>query len=179
MGIQDIVSNVKTRVENARKQSREAFKAYVDTQKKAFDVVSNNAQTLAKTEINAAKDVYAAAKSSFDKARQDGVRQVASKPQNYLPSSRETVVSAYKETLDLLVKTGNELSSVVNKGYQNVRNKLAGRKPAARKTAAKRKTASTGSRKTAATRKKTATRKSSTASKTAAASKSGNGATAS
>ncbi|MES1943148.1 hypothetical protein PC39_03457 [Salinisphaera sp. PC39] len=166
MAIQNIFNTVKGRVETARKQSREAFKAYMDTQKKALDVVSANAQSLAKTEIGAAKDVYAAAKASFEKARQDGVRQVASKPQDYVPASRDTVVSAYKETLDLLVKTGNELSTVVNKGYKSVRDKLTGKKPAARKTAAKRKSTTT-------TRKTTARK--STARKSAATRKSGNG----
>lgn len=161
MAIQELFDDVKGRVDTARKQSREAFKAYLDTQKKALDVVSSSAQTLAKTEIGAAKDVYAAAKASFDKARQDGIRQVAGRPRAYLPASRETLTAAYRETLDLLVKTGNELSTVFNKGYRSVRDKLAGKKPAARKTAAKR---STAARKKTTTRKKAAgTRKTATA----------------
>lgn len=168
MAIQNLFNDVKGRVDTARKQSREAFKVYVDTQKKALDVVSSNAQSLAKTELNAAKDVYAAARASFEQARKDGVRQVASKPQAYLPSGRDTLISAYKETLDLLVKTSNELTNVFNKGYQGVLDKLTGRKPAARKTAAKRKSASTTTRKTGA-RKSSTTR----------ARKSGNGAVSS
>lgn len=169
MAIQELFNDVKGRVDNARKQSREAFKAYIDTQKKALDVVSGNARTLAKTEIGAAKDVYAAAKASFDKARRDGVRQVAGQPRAYLPAGRETLAAAYRETLDLLVKTGNELSTVFNKGYRSVRDKLTGKKPAARKTAAKR---ATPARKTTTRKKKAvATRK------TAAAGKAANDAT--
>lgn len=176
MTIQSFLDDVRGRVDTARKQSRAAFKAYVDTQRKALDVVSNNAQSLARTEIDAAKDIYAAAKASFEQARKDGVRQVASKPQAYLPASRETLVSAYKQTIELLAKTGNDLSKVVNKGYRNVRDKLTGKKPAARKAAPKRKTASkrksaakprtrkTGARKTAAARKKTTTARGATTS---------------
>lgn len=163
MAIQELFNDVGTRVESARKHSREAFAAYVDTQKKALDVLSGNARTLAKTEIGAAKEVYAAAKASFDKARVDGIRQVADQPRAYLPAGRQTLVSTYRETLDLLAKTGDELSTVVGKGYRNVRDKLTGRKPAARKTAAKRKTA-TGTRKGAT--RKAAARKTGTARKT-------------
>lgn len=155
MAIQDIFDDVKGRVGTARKQSREAFKAYVDTQRKALDVLSGNARSLARTEIDAARDVYAAAKAGFDQARRDGVREVASKPRAYLPASRETLVSAYERTFDLLTRTGNELSEVVDKGYRKVRDKLTGKKPAARKTPAKRKTA-TAKRKSAP---KTGTRK--------------------
>lgn len=179
MNIQEIFDDVKERVETARKQSRDAFKAYVDTQRKALDVVSDGARSLARTEIDAAKDVYAAARSSFDQARRDGVRQVASKPRDYLPASRETLVSAYEDTLDLLAKTGDELSKVVNRGYRNVRNKLTGKKPAARKVPAKRGTAAkrkaTTKRKTASTAARKSTAKSGAAKtgtrKTAAARK--------
>lgn len=164
MAIQELFDDAKGRVDTARKQSREAFKAYLDTQKKALDVVSSSAQTLAKTEIGAAKDIYAAAKASFDKARKDGVRQVAGQPRAYLPASRETLTAAYRETLDLLVMTGNELSTVFNKGYRSVRDKLTGKKPAARKTAAKR---STAARKTTTRKKTTGTRKTATTGKAA------------
>jgi len=145
MAIQDLFNDVKTRVDSARKQTQDALKAYRDASKKAVNVVTDNARDLAKTETEAAKDIYAAAKASFDKARKDGVRQVASKPTEYVPASRERIVSAYKETIDLLVKTGNELSDVVSKGYKSVLDKLNGgkkpaKKPAARKTAAKRST---------------------------------------
>lgn len=158
MAIQNIINDVKTRVENARKPYREAFKAYVDVQKKALNVVSSGVQSLAKTETNAAKDVFAAARASFDKARKDGVRQVASQPQAYVPESRDRIVSAYKETIDLLVKTGNELGDVVTKGYNNVFNKLTG------KAAPKKSGGSTA--------KKRANGKSSTASKSSGAKKS-------
>jgi hypothetical protein len=167
MVIQELFDDVTGGVETARKQSREAFKAYIDTQKKAFNVVSSSAQALARTEIDAAGDLYAAAKASFDKARKDGGRLVAGKPRAYLPASRDTLVSAYRETLDLLVKTGNELSTVFNQGYRSVRDKLAGKQPAARKIAAKRATAA----------RKTPARKQTDARKTAMAAKSGNGAT--
>ncbi len=153
MAIQDIFNDMKARVDNARKPYRDAYRAYVETRRKAFGVVSGGARNLARTEIGAARDLFAAARSSFDKARRDGVRRVAGKPQAYLPESRGRIVSAYKESINLLVRTGNELTNVMTNGYRNVVGQLSGngaarpgsaaqgQKPAARKTASRRSTA--------------------------------------
>ena len=176
MKIQEIVSDVRSRVGTAGKHYQDAFKAYFDAQRKAVGVVTKNGQTLANTEIGAAKNLFAAAKSSFDKARTDGVRKVANNPQAYVPNGRDQIVSAYKDTIDLLVQTGNELSSVVTSGYKSVIGKLSGE---TQKKAGTRKTSSAGSRKastaksastktTAAKRKTASTRKTaSSASKSA------------
>ncbi len=173
MKIQELVSDVRGRVQGAGKQYQGAFAAYVDAQKKALGVVTRNGQTLASTEIGAAKNVFAAARASFDKARRDGVRKVAREPQAYVPNGRDQIVSAYKDTIDLLVKTGNELTDVVFKGYQSVRGKLSGKpvrktasakKPAARRASAATDAASSTSASSArpAARKTTAKRKPST-----------------
>lgn len=158
MKIQEIVSDVRTRVESAGKQYQDAFKAYVDAQKKAFGIVSKNGQTLANTEIGAAKNVFAAAKASFDKARTDGVRKVANNPQAYVPNGRDQIISAYKDTIDLLVKTGNELTEVVNSGYQSVRAKLSGTSKRAKASTAKRSTGAKSTR--SSTARKTSSAKS-------------------
>lgn len=190
MKIQEIVSDVRGRAEAASKQSQDAFAAYLDAQKKAFGVVTKNGQSLANTEIDAARNVFAAARSSFDQARKDGVRQVASEPKSYVPfDSRDEVVSAYKSTIDLLVQTGNELTDIVTDGYRTVRSKLTGKpapkkkvstskksngsqtKPAARKTTTQSKSSSaSGSKSTAS--KSGSTAKSSSASKSTAKSSS-------
>lgn len=177
MAFQDIIKDVKTRVETARKPYSEAFQAYVDTQKKAFGVVTGGAQTLAKTEADAAKDVFEAARSSFDKARSDGLKQIASQPQAYVLDSRERIVAAYKETVDQLRKTGTELGDVVSKGYQSVVNKLTGQqaakkgaKPAAKSTAKKASASKSGSTAKNAAASKATTSKA-TAGKTTAARK--------
>ena len=105
MKIQEIVSDVRNRVGTVGRNYQDAFKAYFDAQRQAVGVVTKNGQTLANTEIGAAKNVFAAAKSSFDKARKDGVRKVANNPQAYVPNGRDQIVSAYKDTIDLLVQT--------------------------------------------------------------------------
>lgn len=178
MAIQDFFNDVKTRVDNVQKPYREAFKAYVQAQRKVLDVVSSSAQNLAKTEGNAARDVFAAARASFDKARKDGVRQVASQPQAYVPEGRDRLMDAYKATIELLRKTGNDLGDVVTKGYKDVVNKLTGKPGSKRKSATTRK--ATGTKKTNGTNasarkastaksgaRKTATKRSTGTSKTA------------
>lgn len=172
MKIQEIVSDVRSRVETAGKQYQGAFKAYIDTQRKAVGIVTKNSQTLANTEIGAAKNVFAAAKASFDKARNDGVRKVARNPQTYVPNGRDQIVSAYKDTIDLLVRTGNELTVVVSTGYKSVLDVLAGtptkkdaKTTTTRKKSAPAKSASSTTAKkstTAAKRKTASTRKSTT-----------------
>ncbi|MDT0635238.1 hypothetical protein [Spectribacter hydrogenoxidans] len=161
MAIQDMIKDVAARVDRARKPYQDALNTYVDVQKKAFKVVTGGARTLARTEIQAAKDVFSAARSSFEKARTDGVRQVANQPQAYLPEGRDRLVSAYKDTLDLIVKTSNELTDVMADGYKKVLKSLNG-KPAAKKKAPAKKPA----RKTAAKRASSTGTKTSTARKT-------------
>ncbi len=159
MAIQDIIKDVRTRVETASKQYQDAFFATVDVNKKAYGVVKSNARSIANTEVGAAKNLFAAAQASFDKARKDGVRQVANKPSTYLPEGRDQVVAAYRQTIELLVKTGNELSDVATKGYQTVLGKLNGKKPSAKKATAKNAPAKKAAPKKTAARKTTAKRK--------------------
>lgn len=136
MAIQDIIKDVRTRVETASKQYQDAFKAYVDANKQAFSVVSSNAQTLAGTEVDVAKSLYAAAQASFDKARKDGVRKVAGQPKAYVPEGKDQIIAAYKQTIELLVKTRKELTDVATQGLQSVRSKLTGKNVPAKKKAA-------------------------------------------
>src|SRR5699024_4796618 len=97
MKIKELVSDVRGRVEDAGKQSQAAFAAYLEAQKKVVGVVSKNGQTLASTEIDAARNVFAAARASFDQARKDGMVKVASEPKTYVPfDSRDDIISAYK-----------------------------------------------------------------------------------
>lgn len=163
MAIQTIIKDVKTRVETASKPYQDALFATLDVNKQAFQVVSSNARSLANTEVGAAKNLFAAAQASFEKARKDGVREVANRPGEYVPNGRDQIVAAYKQTIDLLVKTSNELTDVVTKGYKTVLDKLNGKKPAAaKKTAAKKPAAKKAAAKKPAARKTTAKRKTTT-----------------
>lgn len=178
MAIQDIIKDVRSRVESAGKHYQDAFYATVDVNKKAYGIVKTNALSIANTEVGAAKNLFAAAQASFDKARKDGVRKVANQPANYVPQSRDQVLAAYKQTIELLVKTGNELTDVATKGYQTVLGKLNGKKSAAKKTTAKKAPAKKAAAKKAAA-KKPAARKTTAKRKTTAAKANGSAASAS
>ena len=51
---------------------------------------------------------------------------VAAKPVAYLPEGRELVVGAYKQSLIIVTKAGEELYGVVRKGLGDVSAKLTG-----------------------------------------------------
>lgn len=168
MKIQTIVSDMRSRVETAGKQYQGVLKAYVSAQREALTVVTRNGQTLANTEIGAAKNVFAAARASFDKARKDGVRKVASNPQAYVPNGRDQIVSAYKDAINLLLKAGNELTGVVSNGYKSVLGQLSSNgapAPAQKARAAKttKTTEKSKETKTTTAKRKTAAKRSTTA----------------
>lgn len=166
MAIQSIIKDVKARVETAGKQYQDALFATIAVNKKAFAVVSSNARSLANTEVSAAKNLFAAAQASFEKARQDGVREVANRPGAYVPNGRDQIVAAYKQTIELLVKTSNELTGVVTDGYKTVLNTLVGKKPVAKKATAKKPAAKKAAAKKPVARKTTAKRKTTSVSAT-------------
>lgn len=126
MKIQGIVSDVRQQIEVAGRNYQGAFKAYIDAQRKALAVVTSGGTSLANTEIGAAKNIFSSARASFERARKDGVRKLASEPKSYAPKSRAQLISAYKSTIDQLVKTGSELNDVVTTGYRNVLGQLTG-----------------------------------------------------
>lgn len=179
MKIQSVVHDVRQRIETAGRHYQGAFKAYVDAQRKALTVVSRNGQSLANTEIGAAKNIYASARASFERARADGVRQLASQPTSYLPSSRPQLIEAYKTTMDLLVKTGNELNDVVWSGYRNVWGQLRGQPALEKPQADAEAKPSTASKSTSSPAKKTAARRKTSATSDSTAKASGSKAAAS
>lgn len=187
MKIQGIVSDVRQQIEVAGRNYQGAFKAYIDAQRKALAVVTSGGTSLANTEIGAARNIFSSARASFERARKDGLRQLASEPKNYVPKGRAQLIAAYKSSIDQLVRTSTELNEVVSTGYRNVIGQLTGvtekqvektaeqpaekkaePKAAGRKTASRRKsaTAKPATDKKAATAK---TAKSGTASKSTAA----------
>lgn len=126
MKIQGIVSDVRQQVVVAGRNYQGAFKAYVEAQRRALAVVTSGGSSLANTEIGAAKNIFSSARASFEQARKDGLRQLASEPKNYVPKGRAQLISAYKTTIDQLVKTSTELNEVVSTGYRNVIGQLTG-----------------------------------------------------
>jgi hypothetical protein len=147
--IQKLIAELKAQFETLSKKAQGLFKVSADAGQKALVVVSDNAQALVKVETAAAKDVYEIAVASFNKAKTAGLKEIAAKPVDYLPSEGvDRVVAAAQETVELLTQAGEELVEVLQKGYKSVLAKLQGKKPAARK--ARRTTARKATKKAAA-----------------------------
>lgn len=147
MGVETIVNDVKGAVEPYVAKGQDLVTMSFETFKQANVVVVDGVQELFKTNVDAGKDLFAAAQTSFEKAKTDGLKAVATKPIEYLPDGKDLVIAAYKDSFSIVTKTGEELFSVVKKGYEDVAAKLTGSttvsgevkkvKSAARKTAKK------------------------------------------
>lgn len=126
MGVQTIVNDVKGYVEPLVVRGQEVVSVSVDTIIKANDVFLGGVQSVVQTQIEAGKDLFAAAQSSFEKAKTAGIKAVASSPIEYLPEGRERVVSAYNDTVSVVTKTGDDLVKVVKNGYASVSAQIKG-----------------------------------------------------
>lgn len=126
MGVESIVSDVKGAVEPYVAKGQDVVTLSFETFKHANTVVVEGVQELFKTNVVAGKDLFAAAQTSLEKARIDGIKAVATKPIEYLPDGRQLVIAAYKDSFSIVTKTGEELFGVVKKGYEDVAAKLNG-----------------------------------------------------
>lgn len=155
MTFDSIVKDVKDRVEPIIEQGQEilangqeAVLAGFETLKSANSIVINGVETLVKTQVEAGKDLFEAAQTSFEKAKLDGLKAVAADPISYLPEGKERVISAYNDSVTVLTKTGDKLAKTFQNGYKTVSAKLAGEEVAPARKA-----------KTVARKTKTAARK--------------------
>ena len=136
MGVQTIVNDVKGYVEPLVVRGQEVVSVSVDTLIKANDVLLGGVQSVVQTQLEAGKDLFAAAQTSFEKAKTAGIKAVVASPTEYLPAGRERVVSAYNDTVVVVTKTSDDLVKVVKTGYASVSAQLKGGVVAAPKRAA-------------------------------------------
>ena len=129
MGVETIVNDVKGAVEPYVVKGQDVVTLSLETFKQANTVVVEGVQELFKTNVDAGKDLFSAAQTSLEKARTDGLKAVASKPIEYIADGRTVVVSAYKESYSIVTKTGEQLVSVVRKGYEDISATLSGSAP--------------------------------------------------
>lgn len=126
MNVETIVSDVKGAVEPYVAKGQDVVTVSFETLKQANAIVVEGVQDLFKTNVDAGKDLLSAAQASFEKAKTDGLKAVASKPVEYLPLGKDVVIAAYKDSFSIVTKTGEELVSVVKKGFEDVTAKLTG-----------------------------------------------------
>ena len=126
MNVETIVSDVKGAVEPYVAKGQDVVTVSFETLKQANAIVVEGVQDLLKTNVDAGKDLLSAAQSSFEKAKADGLKAVAAKPIEYFPAGKDVVIAAYKDSLSIVTKAGEELVGLVKKGFGDVSAKLSG-----------------------------------------------------
>jgi hypothetical protein len=136
--MKDVQKQVEPIVEQGQElleQGQEVVLAGFETLKTANGIVVDGVQTLVKTQVEAGKDLFEAAQTSFEKAMTDGIKAVAADPISYLPEGKERVVSAYNDSIVVVTKTGDKLAKTFKSGYKTISAKINGKPvPAKRKT---------------------------------------------
>lgn len=126
MNVETIVSDVKGRVEPIVAKGQDVVTLSFETLKQANSIVVEGVQELVKANFGAGKNLFSAAQISFEKARTDGIKAVATKPVAYIPMGKDVVLTAYSDSLSIVTKTGEELVKVVKKGFEDVSATLGG-----------------------------------------------------
>src|ERR1043166_7043523 len=120
MSFETVVSEVKDRLETVGTHAQDVAQISLQTLKQANKIVVTSPQDLFKTNIDTIKIVFDATKTSFEKALTDGLKALAADPISYIPDSRDTIVTAFNETVGTVTKTGEKLAKVIKSGYENV-----------------------------------------------------------
>lgn len=142
MNVETIVNDVKGRVEPIVAKGQEVVEAGFETLKSANAIIVEGVQTLVQTNVAAGKDLFAAAQTSFEKAKTDGLKTVAANPVAYLPEGKDVVVAAYNDTVSLVSKTSDELVQTLKEGFDSINATLTGKPVVAKVKATVKKAAS-------------------------------------
>lgn len=149
MNFQSVVEDVKGRVETISGHGQKVAEISIDSLKQVGDVVVGGYKSLVTENTTAAKEIYSAAVSSFEKAKTDGLKAIAADPISYLPAT-DTLVAPFNQTVTVVSRTGEELYKVVKTGVETIQAQLTGKSPVAKVT----KAAKSTTKKAAATVKK-------------------------
>ena len=129
MNVESIVSDVKGKVEPIVAKGQEVVQTGFETLKSANTIVVEGVQTLVKSNVEAGKDLFAAAQTSFEKAKADGIKTVAANPVAYLPEGKERVISAYNDSVSVVTKASDELVKTFKQGYEAINATITGQAP--------------------------------------------------
>ncbi|WP_022974809.1 hypothetical protein [Nevskia ramosa] len=132
MNLQSVVEDVKGRVESISGQGQKVAEISIDSLKQAGDVVVGGYKSLVSENTTAAKEIYSAAVSSFEKAKTDGLKAVAADPISYLPTTG-TLTAPFSQTVTVVSRTGEELYKVVKTGVETIQAQLTGKPVLAKK----------------------------------------------
>lgn len=139
MNVESLVNDVKTRADVVVTRGQDVIEAGVETLKAANAIIVDGVRTVVQTNVAAGKELVNLAQASFEKAKADGIKAVASNPIAYLPEGKNTVVGAYSDSLSTFSKAGDQLAKTLKSGYGSISAKINGEAPkaAAKKTVRK------------------------------------------
>lgn len=126
MNLQSVVEEVKGRVETISGQGQKVAEISIDSLKQAGEVVVGGYKSLVSDNTAAAKEIYSAAVSSFEKAKTDGLKAIAADPISYLPATG-TLTAPFSQTVTVVSRTGEELYKVVKTGVETIQAQLTGK----------------------------------------------------
>jgi hypothetical protein len=127
MTFEKAVKEVQGTLEIVGERSQDVAKVSLKTIKAANEIVVSGVQDIVTAQTAAAKDLFAAGKTSIEKATAAGLVAVVKNPIEYVPEGKDTIVGAFNETVDTLAKTGEKLVKVAKTGYQDVSKAIQGK----------------------------------------------------
>ena len=126
MNVESIVNDVKGRVEPIVARGQDVVFSGFEVLKSANGIVVDGFTGVYKANYEAGKTLFGAAQTSFEKVKTDGIKAVASNPVAYLPEGKDTVVSAFNTSVDVFVKTGDDLVETMKQGVETLSAKMKG-----------------------------------------------------
>jgi len=149
MNVESIVNDVKGRVEPIVARGQDVVFSGFEVLKSANGIVVDGFTGVYKANYEAGKTLFGAAQTSFQKVKTDGVKAVASNPAAYLPEGKDTFVSAFNTSVDVFVKTGDDLVKTMKQGVETLSAKIKGEPVMVAKAKSTAKQATSSVRKTA------------------------------
>lgn len=150
MKIENLISDVRSRVQPYLQRGQLAASVSLDLARNANGVVSDGVLTLCKTQRAAGRALVDEAQQRLERARVDGLKAVISAPLSYLPEGRETLGQALEQSRTVIDQTGDKLATIARRGYLRVSETLQGEAPKRRAPRRTRKAAASAAQASAA-----------------------------
>lgn len=149
MSVETIVNDVKARADVVVSRGQEVVEVSLETLKAVNAIVVEGVQNLVETNVAVGKELVGLVQGSLEKAKVDGIKAVAANPVAYLPEGKDSVVSAYTDSLAVVTKAGDQLAKTFKQGFDTISAKIQGEAPVVAKAKKTVKKAAVSAKKTA------------------------------
>jgi hypothetical protein len=129
MSVETIVNDVKARADVVVARGQEVVEVSLETLKAVNAIVVEGVQNLVETNVAVGKELLTLAQGSIEKAKVDGIKAVATNPVAYLPEGKDSVVSAYTDSLAVVTKASGQVAKTFKQGFETISAKIQGEAP--------------------------------------------------